>query len=99
MIDAGGRVLCWPRKALMLHHAVYFLLLLVAIPSFSIKSTHSVHRVLNDGSIEHPQKFSEPYGIRITQLLSLRGGAGTLSSMFSDTGELLYDPSRCGRHS
>jgi hypothetical protein len=94
----SGRAVSWPRKAQMLHNTVYFLLLLSAHPSFSIKGSHSVQGRLSDGWIEHSRQLSEPYAIRATQFLSLRGGAGSLASMFSDTGELLYDPSRCGGH-
>jgi hypothetical protein len=89
-----GRVVNWPRKAHMLHNAVYLLFLLFANNSFSIKCYHNSQRVLKD--IEHSRKFSKAHDIRAAHSLSLRGGAGSLASMFSDTGELLYDPSRCG---
>ena len=93
---ASGRAVCWPRKTQMLNNAVYFLLLLIASPSFSVK--HCAHRGFNGCCIEQSRKLSEPYGIRASQFLSLRGGSGSLASMFSDAGELLYDPSRYGGH-
>ena len=51
--------------------------------------------------LEHVCRFSEFYAIKsgfgaCSKCIILRGGGGSLDSMFTASGDLIYDPTRCG---
>ena len=89
--DLGGRVVTFLRKMYKARVSNYLLLLLVFCStchtSHQSEKPRNVHGAIAIGAWK--QRLA-------IQSLFLRGGAGSLASMFTADGELIYDPTRCG---